>query len=319
MFLGIALVMMSVIALGQSTRGFSFQGIARDASGSIFSTAKIDLTMSLLNGSTPVYTEKQSSSTDAYGVFSVIIGAGTPESGSAAFKDVDFSQQLNVKIDVSINAGPVTTLANYALQAVPYAKQAENADHAVIADKATSADKAANADKAASADNATNAERAVNADKAGNGVPAGTMLAWAGPESTLPSGYLPCYGQAVSRTQYADLFKAIGTVWGAGDGSTTFNLPYTAGQFLRGADLTRGDDPDAATRIAKYTGGATGGVTGSYQADEAQMRARVGNGSRGLGWGGNYQIGWYAESTNETIGGNETRPKNVAVEYIIKY
>lgn len=315
-----ALVVMMCGAFAQNNRGFSFQGIARDASGSIFNSAKIDLTMSLLDGTTVKYAEKQSTTTDAYGVFSVVIGTGTPEPGSGTFASVDYSKQLNIKIDVSIGGGAVTTIANYSLQAVPYAKQADEASHALNADNATNAAKAVNADNAAKADKADNATRATSSEKADNGVPAGTMLAWAGPESTIPAGYLACYGQAVSRTQYAALFNAIGTVWGAGDGSTTFNLPYTAGQFLRGADLTRGVDPDAGTRTAKYTGGATGGNTGSYQNDESCMRARCGaGGTRGLSWGSNYQIGWYTEPTTETIGGKETRPKNVNVEYIIKY
>lgn len=54
-------------------------------------------------------------------------------------------------------------------------------------------------------------------------VPSGTILDFAGP--TAPSGYLLCDGSAVSRTTYASLFENIGTSWGAGDGSTTFNVP----------------------------------------------------------------------------------------------
>lgn len=54
-------------------------------------------------------------------------------------------------------------------------------------------------------------------------VPTGTILDFAGPNA--PPGYLVCNGQAVSRTTYAALFGAIGGYWGAGDGSTTFNVP----------------------------------------------------------------------------------------------
>lgn len=52
---------------------------------------------------------------------------------------------------------------------------------------------------------------------------AGTIIAFGG--STAPDGFLSCDGSAVSRTTYADLFTAISTTWGVGDGSTTFNLP----------------------------------------------------------------------------------------------
>lgn len=54
-------------------------------------------------------------------------------------------------------------------------------------------------------------------------VPAGIVSAFAG--TTPPSGWLKCDGSAISRERYADLFAAIGTTYGAGDGSTTFNLP----------------------------------------------------------------------------------------------
>lgn len=51
---------------------------------------------------------------------------------------------------------------------------------------------------------------------------------------SAPTGYLPCDGAAVSRTTYAALFSVLNTVFGAGDGSSTFNVPNTAGLFLRG-------------------------------------------------------------------------------------
>ena len=63
-------------------------------------------------------------------------------------------------------------------------------------------------------------------------VPPGAVLAYA--STVAPSGYLLCDGAAVSRTTYADLFTAISTTWGVGDGSTTFNLPDGRGGVLRG-------------------------------------------------------------------------------------
>lgn len=64
-------------------------------------------------------------------------------------------------------------------------------------------------------------------------IPAGIIHMFAG--NTIPAGWLLCDGSAVSRTDYAKLFSAIGTTWGAGDGSTTFNLPNTIGRFAEGA------------------------------------------------------------------------------------
>jgi microcystin-dependent protein len=66
-----------------------------------------------------------------------------------------------------------------------------------------------------------------------NIVPAGTMFSFAG--STVPAGFLGCDGSAVSRTTYAALFTAIGTAWGSGDGSTTFNVPNLNRRTLIGS------------------------------------------------------------------------------------
>lgn len=63
-------------------------------------------------------------------------------------------------------------------------------------------------------------------------VPKGAMLPYGG--GTVPTGWLFCNGRAVSRTTYADLYAAIGDRYGSGDGSTTFNLPETRYEFLRG-------------------------------------------------------------------------------------
>ena len=66
--------------------------------------------------------------------------------------------------------------------------------------------------------------------------PIGSMLLWS--TSTAPSGFLLCNGAAVSRTAFAPLFAVIGTIWGAGDNSTTFNVPNTAGRVVRGVNGT---------------------------------------------------------------------------------
>lgn len=63
--------------------------------------------------------------------------------------------------------------------------------------------------------------------------PIGTVIAFAG--NSAPSGYLICNGAAVSRTTYANLFTIIGTTYGEGDGSTTFNLPNLTNKFIMGS------------------------------------------------------------------------------------
>lgn len=65
-----------------------------------------------------------------------------------------------------------------------------------------------------------------------NSVAAGTVISFAG--KTIPDGYLLCNGAAVSRSEYANLFQAIGTTYGVGNGSTTFNLPNLDSRFVEG-------------------------------------------------------------------------------------
>lgn len=66
-----------------------------------------------------------------------------------------------------------------------------------------------------------------------DGVPIGSQVVWAGSFSHVPDGWLICNGSAVSRTKYADLFSVIGTTYGSGDGSTTFNVPSVTGRIIK--------------------------------------------------------------------------------------
>jgi microcystin-dependent protein len=78
--------------------------------------------------------------------------------------------------------------------------------------------------------------------------------------ATAPSGWLLCYGQAVSRTTYALLFAVIGIAYGAGDGSTTFTLPDKRGRVSIGADNMGGS---AASRVTQSVSGVQASVVGS--------------------------------------------------------
>lgn len=73
----------------------------------------------------------------------------------------------------------------------------------------------------------------------GDTLPIGGIIAFA--SDTIPNGWLLCDGRAVSRTEYSELFKAIGTKHGSGNGSTTFNLPNPKGRTLVGKDSTDTD------------------------------------------------------------------------------
>lgn len=130
-------------------------------------------------------------------------------------------------------------------------------------------------------------------------VPSGVVLPFAG--STSPDGWLLCDGSAVSRTTYADLFAAIGTTYGAGNGSTTFNLPSAGDRVITGKGSTK-------TTLGG-TGGATAqtpsGSVGSTTLSEAQMPSHQHNYGE---WGnnsGSTQVAitggwWYNETTKQT-------------------
>jgi microcystin-dependent protein len=106
-------------------------------------------------------------------------------------------------------------------------------------------------------------------DKTGFVMPVGTIVPYGG--ATATDGWLLCDGGVVSRTTYADLFAVIGTAFGEGDGTTTFNLPDLRGMFLRGRDAGAGRDPDTGGREEMAYGGNTGDTVGSVQADAMQQ------------------------------------------------
>lgn len=143
---------------------------------------------------------------------------------------------------------------------------------------------------------------------AGENAPAGAVAAFA--MNSAPGGWLKCNGAAISRTTYATLFAAIGTTFGVGDGSTTFNLPDLRGEFVRGWDDGRGVD--------------TSRTFGSAQGDQfkahthtvnltAEMAAGSNSGS--LRTGSTTNTG----STGGAVAPDETRPRNIALLYCIRY
>jgi microcystin-dependent protein len=133
----------------------------------------------------------------------------------------------------------------------------------------------------------------------------------------------------VSRTTYATLFAAIGTVSGSGDGATTFNLPDYRGMFLRGLDTTAGavNDPDVASRVAQHTGGNVNASVGTYEADAFASHTHTFTGGGVISTWPDIALGsgfvasgnnFYYTPATAAAGGSETRPKNVAVTYLIK-
>jgi microcystin-dependent protein len=97
-------------------------------------------------------------------------------------------------------------------------------------------------------------------------IPAGVVLSYAG--ATAPSGWLFCYGQAVSRSTYAVLFAAIGSQFGGGDGTTTFNLPAARGRVVAGKDNMGGT---SANRLTGSFGGVNGDNLGAVGGAESHL------------------------------------------------
>ena len=150
-------------------------------------------------------------------------------------------------------------------------------------------------------------------------IPAGIVMTWV--TETPPTGWLECDGQAISRTTYADLFNEIGVTYGAGDGSTTFNLPDYRGRFLRVWDHGAGVDPDAASRTDRGDG-VTGDRVGTKQEDQFESHRHTHDyttftesGSTSTQREPANGAGPY---TTGFAGGNETRGKNINVMMIIK-
>lgn len=94
-------------------------------------------------------------------------------------------------------------------------------------------------------------------------LPPGSIIPFGG--SAAPAGWLLCYGQAVSRSTYADLYAAIGTAHGTGDGSTTFNVPDLRGRAPIGKDDMGGSAASRVTTAGSGVDGGTLGATGGAQ------------------------------------------------------
>jgi len=161
---------------------------------------------------------------------------------------------------------------------------------------------------------------------AGGVVPAGGVVMYGG--ASAPAGYLLCDGTSYLRSAQAALFTAIGTAYGAADG-THFNVPDMRGMFPRGVTGASANDPDASSRTAQNTGGNTGNNVGSQQAESVgphnhnatTVSPNAGTSNAGAIWGGGALVVGSSDlnpggvtSTN----GTQTNPINVYFNFIIK-
>ncbi len=190
-----------------------------------------------------------------------------------------------------------------------------------------------------------NANDVLQSDGSGNlsftalpqAVPTGSVHLMA--STTVPSGYLKCNGAAVSRTTYADLFNEIGTAFGAGDGSSTFNVPDLRGEFVRGWDDSRGVDSGRNFATAQgdqnkqhnHSASATSTVS-----DPGHNHVYIDQQAHNEGYrpwkAGDNDCGQRNKNTSNAFtgisvstsvsvandGGSEARPRNIAMMYVIK-
>lgn len=290
------LVILVVSQFAMAQNGISFQGIARDASGNAISSQTVTVKFTI--GS---WNETQDLTTDNFGVFSATIGSVESTTfNSLVFANI--SDNLKVEVDG-------TVIYDDKFNYTPYAKAADN------------------------------------------GVPPGTIVPFAGPKGNIPAGWLYCDGASYATTgMYSKLYSAIGLSWGNDNGK--FRVPDLRGYFLRGASDGTGVDPDRDARTAKYAGGNDKDQVGSYQVGGIQSHNHGvsdpghrhdhediylsesggpqpmpgGDGSNGGrdSDNGGYQMrrASYPATTGIAVtnsGGNETRPVNANVIFMIKY
>ena len=168
--------------------------------------------------------------------------------------------------------------------------------------------------------------------------PSGLIEMYAGPTTSVPDGWLWCNGDAISRTTYANLYLILGTTYGSGDGSLTFNLPDFRGVFPKGAGAT--------TRAAGVdaNGSFYSGALGTYSQDKAQGHyhniSRKDNSNLCPGDTANQSSGGSFGTTSDTDGGTyryrseamvsngsngtprigtTTEPQSLGINFIIKY
>jgi len=312
MLFALALSLAAFSIAQNSGLGFNYQAVVRNTNGILLANSNVTLRVSLYPGqmaATPSWVETHTVQTDMSGCFGITVGHGTRDNASTAanYSDVNFSA-VYYWMKIEVNEGGTWREVSYAqLPSSPYSEVAYNA----------------------------------------NSIPAGSIIPFAGPAENIPAGWMLCDGSAISRSNYANLYNAIGVAWGTGDGSTTFNIPDLRGMFLRGvAGTDTVGDPDAPNRMPNVRGGNSGNNVGSYQNDAIRNiigsivgaswnlngplpGASVGDGafyvyqrtgSNGSG-GSNGSLAheFNFDASRVVPTGSDNRPKNVAVTYIIKY
>lgn len=149
-------------------------------------------------------------------------------------------------------------------------------------------------------------------------IPPGTMMAYGG--KSIPDGWLLCNGATISRTTYAKLFAAIGTAWGAGDGSTTFKLPNADGRVMQGVT--------DASKVGQYLEAGLPNITGEFASSDIyanngnatlafSLSSRQVSGNIKSGTSNNFLITSFSANRSEGMYGRATTNQPRALQTLI--
>jgi microcystin-dependent protein len=146
----------------------------------------------------------------------------------------------------------------------------------------------------------------------------GEIVAW--PHEDVPDLFLDCNGQSVNAVTFSKLFAIIGFTYGGG--GANFNLPDLRGQFMRGTANGSGQDPDRLSRTDRGDG-ATGDLVGTRQDHEFDSHTHklpiYANNNAGPQAENADTSGGLHDADSFAAGGSETRPRNVNMNFIIRY
>ena len=301
---------MPLFAFSQNSgSGFNYQAIVRNIDGILLADSDVSIRISLYPGqqaNNPTWVEVHDTHTDISGCFGITVGHGQRDDASlvANYTDINFAA-VYYWMKIEVNEGGTYREVSFAqLPSSPYSEVAHNA----------------------------------------MATPTGNIAPFAGPAENIPDGWMLCDGRELSRTEYQRLYDVIGVAWGTGDGATTFNIPDLRGMFLRGVsgEVSIYHDVDADTRLANAYGGNSGNNVGSFQDDAIRNITGACGTFGGESRGDLPDTGalWRELGVNKNTGsdGNgfgirsvkidasrvvpvasDNRPKNVYVNYIIKY
>jgi len=144
------------------------------------------------------------------------------------------------------------------------------------------------------------------------GIPSGTIVPWS--DSSIPSGFLECTGQAVSRSTYATLFGIIGTTYGLGNGSTTFNVPDLQDNVAVGKSGTKNLASTGGANTVTSTGNV-GGSTANASLSVSQLASHTHTGGAAGGGAFGNDIGSAAIQATGSTGGNGGHSHNMSANF----